>query len=431
MDFNTGNLNFNKNNGRKRKAQSIQDMIGGGLDMESGSYRPPIRKSGYTGPYKQRTSGSNTWGTSPLPDVGSKGRNASEGRNLGRTGNTGKIHLPETDLSDRPSGNGRNTRDKDRNADSYDNPKPVGPYGIRSLFDGAGGSIWIIYVAVLSFCMLTAIIVFAVNGGSSGSSSGRAKKLDAKLKTVYEDLNGISTSYGIVDDLVASYVTGTKYTGAEKPSGSAQETSAPVSEDGSVIQTSNPDGTVATTNGPDAAVGTITSGLSMMLDSGNGMEGYPSASTHSELVGQLETALSSGDTVFVGSKLAYRDDYGELSGYPQSVVDHFTKYMAENADKRSDFINLISGEAYSATNGTACVIELKPIQFVVTMAYDNTTVSVEGFGDQVLNSGQQATIKPLLPCMYNVTFKNEIWGDPYVKEVEANLSELTLNLNVK
>ncbi len=417
MDFNTGNLNFKNSGNRKRKAQSIQDMIGSGLDMETGSYKPPIRKSGYSGPYKPRTTGSNTWGSSPLPEKKIRGKNDSEGRMLGRTGNTGKIQLPEKSLDERMR-RGTNA------GDEYDPPRPVAKSRGYAL-EGIGRYVWIIYVSVLFVCMISAIIAFAVTGGSSGSGTHSAKKLDSKLRTVYDELNATPSSAGIINDLVTAYVTGVRYTGAEPSS----KTNTDAGND-SPIQTANPDGTVATTNGPDSTVGSITSGAAMIIDSGNGTAGYTSATSHAELMTQLESALGAGDTAFVGSKLAYRDDYGELAGYPQSVVDHFTSYMASNASKRSEFIGIISSEAYSAVNGTAYVVELQPIQFVVNMGYDNTTVSVEGFGDQVLNAGQQATIKPLLPCMYTVTLSNEAWGVPVVKEVEANMSELTLNLNV-
>ena len=168
----------------------------------------------------------------------------------------------------------------------------------------------------------------------------------------------------------------------------------------------------------------------MLLDQGEGASGYENAASHEELVTQLDNALASGDYSFVGMKLAYKDDYGDLQGYPQSVVSYFTDYMAQNAEKRAEFISKIKDESYSGKNDSAFIIVLPVIRFTVNMAYDNTTVSVPGFGDQIVNSGQSAVIKPLLPCMYSVTLSNDQWSAPVTKEIETNLDELSYSLSV-
>ncbi len=422
MDFNTGRLDSNKNSGSgKRKARSVQDMIGSDFSTGSEKKSSTRIKSGYSGPYKQRT-GPITWNTSPLPEP--KSVKKTEGKFVGRTGNTGKIVLPESD---------RDTRDAAiRQKDAYIAP---GSRASRQKSAMARGDIssyvWMIYTGVLLICLIVSIIVYLVGGGSSGSSSGSSKKLDSKLMNLYDELNSITTSEGIVKDLVSGYVTGDGYSGSKDEVVGTSTSTIVGATSADQVQTTNPDGTIATTNGPDVESGVTSSGIPMVLDSGNGMEGYTSATSHSELVTQLESALSSGDTAFVGSKLSYKDDYGELTGYPESVVEHFTSYMASNAEKRADFIKNITSESHSATNGSAYIAVLQPIQFVVNMGYDETTVSVEGFGDQVVNNGQQAIIKPLLPCMYTVTMTNSAWGAPVVREVEANMSEQTLNLNVK
>jgi hypothetical protein len=104
--------------------------------------------------------------------------------------------------------------------------------------------------------------------------------------------------------------------------------------------------------------------------------------------------------------------------------------MAQNAEKRAEFISKIKDESYSGKNDSAFIVVLPVIRFTVNMAYDNTTVSVPGFGDQIVNSGQSAVIKPLLPCMYSVTLSNEQWSAPVTKEIETNLDELSYSLSV-
>ncbi len=290
----------------------------------------------------------------------------------------------------------------------------------------------IVFVGILLGCLLTALITFILGGntgsgsGSVAASSGSKKtfssKTEKKLYAQRDRLSASPTIDGLMSKLLDNYVLG--YSEDDIAGGQTDASGLPAE------QTIDEAGTITTTNEPDAGDSVTQTGASMILDGGQGLSGYDAASSHEQLVSQLEAALAANDYSFVGMKIAYKDDYGDLKGYPQSVVSYFTEYMSTNANKRGEFINKIKDESFSEVNDSAYIVVLPVIRFTVNMAYDNTTVSVPGFGDQVVNSGQSAVIKPLLPCMYSVTLTNAQWSKPVTKEIETTLDELSYSLSV-
>ena len=289
----------------------------------------------------------------------------------------------------------------------------------------------IVFAGILLACLLTAVVVYifgadttshAASSNTTSASTGKAfsSKVQKKLYATRDTLAASPTIDGIIIKLLDNYVLGYN----------SDNTLQDASAEGVIDQSVDDDGTITTTNEPDAGSSVVSTGASMILDGGQGLSGYDAATSHAELVTQLESALAANDYAFVGMKLAYKDDYGDLTGYPQSVVSYFTEYMSTNADKRSEFIAKIKDESFSATNDSAYIVVLPVIRFTVNMAYDETTVSVPGFGDQVVNAGQSAVIKPLLPCMYSVTLSNAQWSAPVTKEIETNLDELSYSLSV-
>ena len=112
--------------------------------------------------------------------------------------------------------------------------------------------------------------------------------------------------------------------------------------------------------------------------------------------------------------------------------------MSNNPDKITSFINNISSQEYSATNGTAYILKLPIMKFTVkmgestdTFVLDNTVVKVSGFSDVIVNGNQNAAIYPLLPCMYTVTLTNNAWATPsQSQEIEATLGEGNLEIKV-
>ena len=105
--------------------------------------------------------------------------------------------------------------------------------------------------------------------------------------------------------------------------------------------------------------------------------------------------------------------------------------MSTNSDKRSALIAELGNDKYSAQNGSAFIVKLPYIKFVVNMGYDNTTISLPGFSDQVVNAGQSADIAPLLPCMYTLTINNPDWSEAVTRDIEANVNESTISINIK
>ena len=179
-----------------------------------------------------------------------------------------------------------------------------------------------------------------------------------------------------------------------------------------------------------AAAPNSTTGATMALDVGSAYGNYQTATSHEELLTQLDQALAANDTGFVGMKLSYEDEESKsLIGYPESVVEHFTKYMSENPDKRATFLAEIKDEAtFSAKNGSAYLVKLPLLQFTINMGYDGTTISISGFSDQKMDKGQSAVVSPLLPCMY--TIHAETATGEQTSEIECNMNEGNLKINI-
>ncbi len=173
-----------------------------------------------------------------------------------------------------------------------------------------------------------------------------------------------------------------------------------------------------------APAATGVTGAAMLLDAGAGVEGYSEAANYSELLTQLDQALAAGDANFVGAKIGYTDDStGTTLGFPQSVVEYFTGYMRDNPDKRQTFMDTLQDEKYSGQNGTAQIVNLPLISYKVTTDYDETTFGFSGFSEQTINANQEATVSPMLPCMYTVMATCPSWAQPIEGQLEATFGE--------
>lgn len=275
---------------------------------------------------------------------------------------------------------------------------------------------WIAYCTVLSISVATALIAYTIAG--SGNNKG-----------IYYP-NNVFTITGVVKDIFADYRNG------GLGSGYKQQSVAP--DPAGAAQTPGAQGQDALSGGNDALLGesattaapNSTTGATMALDVGSAYGDYPSATSYEELLGQLDKALAANDSGFVGTKLSYEDPESKtLIGYPQSVVEHFTQYMFDNSDKRATFLAEIKDEAeFSAKNGSAFVVKLPLLQFTINMGYDGTTISISGFADQQMDSGQSAVVSPLLPCMY--TIHAETAKGSQTSEVECNMNEGNLKINI-
>ncbi|HOO28773.1 MAG TPA: hypothetical protein PLU43_09930 [Lachnospiraceae bacterium] len=271
---------------------------------------------------------------------------------------------------------------------------------------------WIIFSSILVVCIIITCIVY--------SRQAKASNYTYPLDVV--------TMTGVLNTI---------YEADTQTAASADSTQTDSAADTGQTDAASTDGTQTDGTQTDAAAAdstqTATSGASMVLDSGEGMTGYTEAASYTELLSQLEGALAAEDSAFVGSKLSYKDETsGALTGYPQSIVEYFTSYMAANSDKRTLFMESIQDEAtYAGQNGTAYVVVLPVIQYTVKTSYDNTTFSFSGFSEQTINTNQTATVSPMLPCMYTVTASNAEWEQVLTSEMEAKFGEnLELNFGV-
>ena len=274
-----------------------------------------------------------------------------------------------------------------------------------------------IFIGILAVCLVITLVAYAMSDKTKTTS----KKNDNKTM----DLTAVT---GIIPQI---YENKNQLGGSG--TGSSMENTSNIGEDGlpAAPTAMGEEQSLAGTITSSSSSSSSTSGATMIIDSGAGVAGYNQAASFDELITQLENGLASGDTDFIGTKLAYENENGELCGYPQSVVDYFVSYMSVNADKRTAFIQEINSDKYSTQNGSAYVIKLPQIKFVVNMGYDNTTIALSGFSNQVVNAGQSAEITPLLPCMYTLTISNPDWTEDVTRDIEANVNETTLSINIK
>lgn len=424
---------YNKNT-TKRKAQSIQEMINSTPASGSG-----IKKSGYTGPKNTATRVSgNTQSLYATSDL--SGINVNKSLDYDRWGNSNegmpKPKKPryKADVENPMRGNflkkdleqskerlERKSREINRGASGVSrnierNDRYVAP-AYRGPLDSYG---WIIYTAILIICVTVTLIVSGVKPRGLGYVYPmNVITISGVVNSAYEHRMGIKGAFDTSYNNVASTDT-----------------------DSSVIDTGETPSNTKDVEAvdPNSLTDLGSDGEAATLDDGT-MEipGVTKASSHEELVQQIQAALTAGNYSFISAKFAYEDENtGQLDAYPMSQVKHFCEYMSKNPDKITSFINNISSSEYSATNGTAYVLKLPIMKFTVkmgestdTFVLDNTVVSVSGFSDVVVNGNQNAAIYPLLPCMYTVTLTNNAWATPsQSQEIEATLGEGNLEIKV-
>lgn len=424
---------YNKNT-TKRKAQSIQEMINSTPVSGSG-----IKKSGYTGPKNTATRVSgNTQSLYATSDL--SGINVNKSLDYDRWGNSNegmpKPKKPryKADVENPMRGNflkkdleqskerlERKSREINRGASGVSrnierNDRYVAP-AYRGPLDSYG---WIIYTAILIICVTVTLIVSGVKPRGLGYVYPmNVITISGVVNSAYEHRMGIKGAFDTSYNNVASTDT-----------------------DSSVIDTGETPSNTKDVEAvdPNSLTDLGSDGEAATLDDGT-MEipGVTKASSHEELVQQIQAALTAGNYSFISAKFAYEDENtGQLDAYPMSQVKHFCEYMSKNPDKITSFINNISSSEYSATNGTAYVLKLPIMKFTVkmgestdTFVLDNTVVSVSGFSDVVVNGNQNAAIYPLLPCMYTVTLTNNAWATPsQSQEIEATLGEGNLEIKV-
>lgn len=436
MDFNSSN----KNNG-KRKAQSIQDMINSPSVGRSG-----IGRSSYNGP-KRSVDGGKT-GTMDLSGI-----SVNDSDNANRWGNSnegmpkakkprvksdvpnpmrGNLFKKEAEVKSSIARQGSqysgpksssSANDFLRNATaSMDKPQEKASYVAPSYAGPIDSYGWIIYCALLGLAVFVTLL---------------ASGLKPRNNSYVYPLNVFSMS-GVINTAYEHSIGIPSKSNASNAQESDSTTAVQGEEGGIADSTAGTKTVEAAGEGDLNSLGDEVEAVS--LDDGtNSIAGYTPATTHDELITQLESALAANDYEFVGSKIAYQDENsGNLAGYPLSLIKQFSEYMSTNSEKRGSFISTIGSEEYSAQNGSAYLIKLPVMKFTVkmgestdTFVLDNTIVSVSGFSDQIVNGNQQAAIYPLLPCMYTVTLTNNAWPTPsQSQEIEATLGEGNLEIKV-
>lgn len=357
-------------NQKKRTAWSVQDVVNGKANAHSNGNR---FKSGYSGP--KRPSNSMTSRDSGRGDDRGAYRSSQSGygrKNNGRSSGRGVL-----------AGMGEGFM----------------AFGGSGIMDYA----WIVYSVLLTICLSLALGIYSAN----------ANKIEGYVYPSY-----IFSMTGVINAIYDDYAKGGLGTSYNQEM---------------ISNASNPDVDKDALLGGTSLGSTLpntTTGATMALDTGSTYGEFGIASSYDELITQLDKAMANNDFGFVGMKLSYQDEEtGNLIGYPQSVVENFTQCMADNSNKREEFLSKIKDEStYCVKNGSAYLIKLPILKFTINMGYDNTIVSVSGFSDIEMNSGQSATVSPILPCMYTITVSTN--GGSQSQELEADMDEGNLQVNI-
>lgn len=361
---------------KKRTAWSVQDVVSGKANASSN----PKFKSSYSGPKK----------------TSSRVMDRVNADSLRRTGT-----MPSEEIARKSQNRRRN-----ENFSGYreDAGSRMSNYSGNTILAGSGilDYAWIVYVGILSICLLIALLVYNSNVNSYDG---------------YRYPNKLFVFNGVINQIYDDYAKGglgSSYNAAGEEQ--AEET---IDKDSILGQSEN------SSNLPNT-----TTGATMALDTGSTYGEFGIANSYDELITQLTKALEANEFGFVGMKLCYEDaESGSLIGYPQSVVEHFTQYMSDNTGKREVFLTEIKNQDdYMVKNGSAYLVKLPILQFTINMGYDNTNLSVSGFADQKMNAGQSAVVSPLLPCMYTITVTTE--GGSQTSEVECDMDEGNLQVNI-
>ena len=299
-------------NQKKRTAWSVQDVVNGRASSSQGA--GPKFKSEYSGPKKSSSKVMEKYqedimrrtGAMPVEEVNGRSRSAQTG---GR-GKSSGYGMSGVDGTSRVTGVGT----AGRNTGYIPNVQ-----GNSYLAMGSGilDYAWIVYSAVLGLCLMIAVIAYSVNGNKVSG---------------YTYPSYIFTFNGVLNQIYDDYADGGL--------GSRHRIDQMNHEEEDVDKTSLLGETQNTSTLPNT-----TTGATMALDTGGTYENYESATSHSQLVEQVQKALEANDFGFIGMKFAYQDENtGDLIGYPQSVVEHFTYYMSENTGKREVFLTEIANE---------------------------------------------------------------------------------------
>ncbi len=159
---------------------------------------------------------------------------------------------------------------------------------------------------------------------------------------------------------------------------------------------------------------------------------YPEATSHAELLTQIDNALSLGDKAFITNKLLCKDESGNFTGYSVEVIDAFVAYMSGNTNKRSEFITLVSDEAtYSTVTQGIYYLSLPKVVITAEIGYADTTVSLTGFPDAVVDGTTPLVIGPLLPMEYTFTISNEIWPNPQSSPIQVDMKSTNIPVRVQ
>lgn len=387
------------NTTNKRKAWSVQDTISGR------SQEPQSRfKSGYGGP---RKSAPELYDEDYAEVGGKSGKIRKSGYSGPRVtqedpDRTGRIPT-RSDRTRGKSGSGFAERVSQSKGSGY---APMASAAVQRggyRAPRSGGLMdysWAVFAGILVVCLIVAMIGYSK---SINNVNG------------YRCPTYMLTMHGIINDIHEEYVSGglgSRYRASNLEPTEEQKA-----------------GMLGDTEGSSSSTPNTTTGATMALDAGTADTSYGSMGSHEELLTALDAALAAGDSAFVGSKLCYQEEEGgTLLGYPQSVVEIFTTYMKDNADKRANFIAEVKSEDHSARNGDAYLVKIPLLKFTINMGTDNTTLSISGFSPLSMNAGQTAVVSPILPCMYSIDAQTD--GKASHIDVPASMSEGNLQISI-
>lgn len=260
----------------------------------------------------------------------------------------------------------------------------------------AGGMGLVIFGALLALAIIISCVVYMLS----------ANKEPFEYPVNIVTINGILTDIYSPDTATASSLTGDM--AATDPS----ITTDPAAADAA--------GTTGMTTGADTAA--LTGSTST----------YPEATSHEELLTQIDNALSLGDKAFITNKLLCKDTSGNFIGYSVETIDAFVAYMSGNPDKRSAFITSVADAAtYSTVTQDIYYLSIPKIVATIEVGYADTTVSMTSFQDTIVDGVTPLELGPLLPMDYTFTISNAAWPEPVSQVVPVGLDKTNIPIKVK
>ncbi|MDD3413213.1 MAG: N-acetylmuramoyl-L-alanine amidase [Lachnospiraceae bacterium] len=153
------------------------------------------------------------------------------------------------------------------------------------------------------------------------------------------------------------------------------------------------------------------------------------ATTYTQLLEQVHTAILENDIEFLEQKLLYKNGENNYKPYQEAQLKNFVRYMQENEKMLQSFMSQLSeGASYSAKADGKFIVALPVISFEITTDMEETLIKIQDFDDMVIGKQDLLTRGPLLPMEYSVVATNSNWEEQKSKKINVDLTNITIEV---